>query len=339
MAADEKKQVDVPVADPDTQANMMRPGVLYLVGTPIGNLQDLSARVIATLAEADWIAAEDTRRTLKLLTYLGLKKHLVSYHQHNHRQRVVQLLEKLQLGGKVALVSDAGMPAISDPGAELVSACLTAGIAVTVVPGPTAAITALAASGLSTERFTFEGFLPTAGKARKLRLLELVTERRTMVIYEAPHRLQKTLLHLDQAGLGVRRLTIARELTKKFESYQLTTVTEAVEQAEQQETRGEFVLVLEGLDAFTQRLSMDKSAETLPGPDQHGITGLHQQAADTGEAAENKRQADLKRLNQLLDQGMSLRDAVRQLAKDSDLSRNDWYSLALTRDQEEKIKY
>ncbi|MDW7655551.1 MAG: 16S rRNA (cytidine(1402)-2'-O)-methyltransferase [Bacillota bacterium] len=281
----------------------MQPGVLYIVGTPIGNLGDLSPRAAAILAEADWIAAEDTRRTMKLLNHLSLKKRLISYHQHNQRQREASLLAILRNGQRLALVSDAGMPGISDPGAEIVAACLAEGIEVTVIPGPSAAFVALAASGLATDRFAFEGFIPSSGKARKESIREIVAEKRTVILYEAPHRLIKTLEELRQAGMSDRKLTIARELTKRFESYYRTTVAAVCAQPDQIEMRGEFALVLEGMDAYNRRCP---AAPVQLTEDQ-----------------------DAGQMKDLLTQGLSIKDAVRKLAISSGRSRNDLYALAL----------
>lgn len=281
----------------------MQPGILHIVGTPIGNLGDLSPRAAAILAEADWIAAEDTRRTMKLLHHLGLKKRLISYHQHNQRQREASLLDLLRNGGKLALVSDAGMPGISDPGAEIVAACLAEGIEVTVIPGPSAAFVALAASGLSTDRFAFEGFIPVSGKARKESIRQIASEKRTVILYEAPHRLLKTLDELRQAGLSERKVTIARELTKRFESFYRTTIAEVCARPEQIELRGEFVLVLEGQEDFEHRCP---AAPAQPQSDQ-----------------------DAARMKDLLDQGLSIKDAVRKIAQSGGRSRNELYALAL----------
>lgn len=304
---------------PENQGSALQNGILYLVGTPIGNLQDISERVVNTLAEADWIAAEDTRRTLQLLNHLGLKKHLISCHQHNQKQRIPLILEKLKQGGKVALVTDAGMPGISDPGTKLVAACVDAGIDVTAIPGPSAFLVALAASGLDTDRFVFEGFIHSSGKLRKQRIQELSSERRTVVLYEAPHRVIKTLKDLEAEGLSERRLTLARELTKKYESFWRTTVGEAVRQADQMVLRGEFVLVLEGLDSYSKR------------------------CADGNRLKQEKEVSDwseedaILQIQSLLEQGFSIKDAVLRLSGNDHLSRNEWYRLALRVDERRKM--
>jgi 16S rRNA (cytidine1402-2'-O)-methyltransferase len=279
-------------------------GRLYLVATPIGNLEDLSPRAAAVLAQADWVVAEDTRHTLRLLNHLGLRKHLESYHAHNRRQKEVLLLDKLRQGGQLALVTDAGMPGISDPGADLVAACVAQDIPVTVIPGPCAAVTALAGSGLETDRFVFEGFLPPFGKDRRQRLQQLSGEMRTSILYEAPHRLSKTLSDLAEIGLADRRLTVARELTKRFEEFRYGTVGGAIRDLAEQEIRGEFVLVLEGLSAYAGRCPETDSTE-------------------------QPEQPIIDRLQVLLESGLSVKSAVRQCADETGLTRNELYKLAL----------
>lgn len=221
-------------------------GTLYVVGTPIGNLGDLSPRALEVLDSVDFIAAEDTRVTLKLLNHFGLKKPMVSYYEHNRLQRGEIIVNRLLQGESCALVTDAGMPAISDPGEELVRQCREAGIPLFAVPGPSAVITALALSGLPTGRFTFEGFLSMNRKNRLEHLRELETEKRTMVFYEAPHKLPATLRDLLE-HLGNRKIALARELTKLHEEVLITTLAEAVSHYETQSPRGEFVLVIEGM--------------------------------------------------------------------------------------------
>lgn len=221
------------------------PGRLYVVGTPIGNLGDLSPRAAETLEKADFIAAEDTRVTLKLLNYLGLKKELLSYYEHNRNGRGNLIIERLKKGESCALVSDAGMPAISDPGEQLVCEAREAGIAVEAVPGPSALVTALAVSGMPAGRFCFEGFLSVNKISRREHLASLVNERRTMIFYEAPHKLNSTLRDMLKA-FGNRRLTVARELTKLHETVMNTTLKDAAEYFEINAPRGEFVLIIEG---------------------------------------------------------------------------------------------
>jgi 16S rRNA (cytidine1402-2'-O)-methyltransferase len=220
-------------------------GKLILVGTPIGNLSDFSPRAVEALSEADFIAAEDTRVTVKLLNHFGIKKPLVSYFEHNKVARGPVLCDRMEAGETCALVTDAGMPAISDPGELLVEQCAERGIPVFVVPGPSAVVSALAVSGLPTGRFTFEGFLSVNKKSRREHLAELRDERRTMVFYEAPHKLAATLADL-LAALGNRRISLVRELTKIHEEVIRTTLAEAAERYADGSARGEFVLVVEG---------------------------------------------------------------------------------------------
>ncbi|HHV42761.1 MAG TPA: 16S rRNA (cytidine(1402)-2'-O)-methyltransferase [Clostridiaceae bacterium] len=228
----------------------MENGKLYLVATPIGNPGDMGARGKAVLRVADLVLCEDTRLTGLLFSELGIKANLMSYYEHNAEARHPLILEKLADGATVALVTDAGMPLISDPGDRLVKLALEHGIEISVIPGPNAALTTLAASGLSTARFAFEGFLPAQGKKRRERIEKLRGEERTMVLYEAPHRLRQTLTDLCQAGLGARRLSIGRELTKRYEEYLYFTVEEANAYYASTVPRGEFTLVLEGKDEF-----------------------------------------------------------------------------------------
>ncbi len=220
-------------------------GTLYLVGTPIGNLQDLSPRAAAVLGQADLVAAEDTRVTLRLLNHLGLKKPLVSYHEHA-LQRGEGILARVLAGESCAVCTDAGMPCISDPGEPLVRRALELGIPVVPVPGPCAAVTALAVSGQSTARFVFEGFLPLPRKERRARLEALAAEERTVILYEAPHRLRATLAELAGALGPARGVTLCRELTKLHEETVKTTLGEACERYADAEPRGEYVLVLAG---------------------------------------------------------------------------------------------
>lgn len=220
-------------------------GKLYLCATPIGNLEDMTFRVIRTLKEVDLIAAEDTRNSIKLLNHFEIKTPMTSYHEYNKIEKGKKLVEKLQEGINIALITDAGTPGISDPGEELVKMCYEAGIEVTSLPGPAACITALTLSGLATRRFAFEAFLPSDKKERQAVLGELVNETRTMILYEAPHRLVKTLQELLE-NLGNRRITVCRELTKKHETAFLTTLEEAIAYYEENDPKGECVLVLEG---------------------------------------------------------------------------------------------
>lgn len=221
------------------------PGMLTLVGTPIGNLSDMTLRAVETLRRCDFIAAEDTRVTLTLLNHFGIKKPLVSYFEHNKRERGLQICSRLEAGESCALVTDAGMPAISDPGEDLVALCHERGIPVSAAPGPSAVVTALALSGMPTGRFTFEGFLSVNKRSRMEHLESLIHERRTMVFYEAPHKLPSTLQDMLKV-LGDRRIAIVRELTKIHEEVIRTTLAEAARRYQEESPRGEIVLIIEG---------------------------------------------------------------------------------------------
>ena len=218
---------------------------LYVVATPIGNLSDLSPRAVEVLKSVDFVAAEDTRNSGILLKYFGIKKPLVSYHEHNVSKRGGEIVEKLLQGQTCALVSDAGMPAVSDPGEVLVRQCHENGLRVSAIPGPCAVVTALAMSGISTKRLCFEGFLSTAYNSRMKHLNSLVDEKRTIVIYEAPHKLRGTLDDILLV-LGDRKISLVREISKKYEEVLLTTLSDAVAYYKENEPRGEFVLVIEG---------------------------------------------------------------------------------------------
>lgn len=272
-------------------------GMLYLVPTPIGNLGDISQRCRETLERADFIAAEDTRVTLKLLNHLGLKKSLVSYYEHNKAQRGDKILERILAGETCALVSDAGSPAISDPGEDLVRQCAQAGITVCAIPGPCAVITGLSISGLPTGRFCFEGFLSTAKKSRREHLEALKDEERTMVFYEAPHKLLPTLQ--DMAGVfgAERKISLCRELTKLHEEVVRTTLGDAIEKYTAQPPKGEFVLVVAGAEPAAEE------------------TATVQDAAARVEA--------------LMAQGLSRKDAIRQAAQELNLPKNLVYEAAL----------
>ena len=227
------------------EKNKTNDGMLYLVATPIGNMADISERAKKVLREVNFVAAEDTRNSGKLLACLDIKQDFISYHEHNKHARGEQIIARLLNGESCALITDAGMPAISDPGADLVALCAVHGVPVTVVPGCCAAVTALALSALSTNRFAFEGFLPVENKPRKERLQELAAERRTMILYEAPHRLQDTLKDLYTI-LGDRKISICRELTKINEEVVRTTLADAIAYYNEAKPRGEYVLILEG---------------------------------------------------------------------------------------------
>lgn len=245
----------------DTEKNKINGGTLYLVATPIGNLSDISERAIKVLSEVDFIAAEDTRNTLRLLGALGISASLVSYHEHNKREAGERILARLAAGESCALVTDAGTPAISDPGADLVALCADAGIPVTSIPGACAFVTALTLSGLDTRRFVFDGFLPVKSRERRQMLVEIAAETRTVILHEAPHKLRSTLADLAEALGSERRVSLCRELTKLNEEIMRITLGEAVELYAEREPRGEYVLVIEGGDGVT---SADEEADMTP---------------------------------------------------------------------------
>jgi len=237
-------------------------GKLYVVGTPIGNLEDMSVRAVKTLQEVDFIAAEDTRVTLKLLNHFEIKKPMVSYHEHNAREKGGEIITRLLSGQTCAIVTDAGMPCISDPGEDLVRLCAENGIDTVVIPGPSAAISALALSGLSTSKFVFEGFLNPQKNTRLERLEELKREKRTIIFYEAQHKLCDTLSAMYQV-LGDRKITLARELTKIYEEVIRTTLSQAVALFEEKAPKGEFVLVVEGMVEEEQSLTFEQALELI----------------------------------------------------------------------------
>ena len=273
-------------------------GTLYLVATPIGNLDDLSLRAIKVLAGVDFIAAEDTRNSAKLLTYLGISKPMVSYHEHNRRERGEQIVERLKAGESCALITDAGTPAISDPGEDLVALCAARQVPVTGVPGCCAGIDALTLSGLPTARFCFEGFLSVNKSERRDQLQRLSSEQRTMLLHEAPHKLKATLDDLLDTMGGERRISLCRELTKRNEEVMRTTLSEAVAYYAEHDPRGEYVLVLEGApeqaqDAFWTALSI---------PDH---------------------------VRHYMEQGLRKNDAIKAAAHDRSLSKNEVYQQVL----------
>lgn len=266
----------------------MEQGALYVVGTPIGNLGDFSPRALEVLGEVDFIAAEDTRVTLKLLTHFGIKKPLISYFEHNKLEHGPMIVARLQEGQSCALVSDAGMPAISDPGETLVAACAQAEIPVYVVPGPTAALSALAISGLPTGRFTFEGFLSVNKRSRREHLEQVEREERTMIFYEAPHKLRKTLSDFSKVFGPDRRIALCRELTKIHEEVWRTTLGEAAAHYREKEPRGEFVLVVEGRareGASEPEYTLEEAADLARSLAQGGLSpteAAKQAAKETG---------------------------------------------------------
>lgn len=269
---------------------------LYLVGTPIGNLEDFSPRAQRVLSEVDFIAAEDTRVTLRLLSHFGIKKPLVSYYAHNLRGRGEEIAARLEAGESCAVVTDAGMPCISDPGEELVSLCAEREIPIETVPGPSAAITALAVSGLPTGRFVFEGFLPQKRGERQRRLQEIAPERRTLIFYEAPHRLLETLQDMRET-LGERRIAVVKELTKVHESVLRLSLSEAAGYFAQRPPRGEYVLVLEGAA---------KEEQERPSPEEA--------------AAQVRRRAQ--------EQGLSLSQAAKEVAAETGYRKSELYARA-----------
>ena len=277
------------------------PGILYLCATPIGNLGDMSPRVIETLKEADLIAAEDTRNSIKLLNHFNIDTPMTSYHEFNKVDKAKTLIGKLKEGQNIALITDAGTPAISDPGEVLVKMCQEEGITVTSLPGPAALIVALTLSGLSTRRFCFEGFLPPEKKDRKRILSELSNESRTIILYEAPHHLKGTLNELYEA-LGDRKITLCRELTKKFESVMPTTLAGAVSYYDENEPRGEYVLVIEGKSFKEQDEELRQSFSDMSVEEHMKIYE---------------------------DKGMERKEAMKQVAKDRGVSKRDIYNALL----------
>lgn len=258
-------------------------GKLYLVGTPIGNLGDFSPRAADALREADFIAAEDTRVTLKLLNHFGIRKPMVSYFEHNKYASGAKIFERILAGEICALVTDAGMPAISDPGEELVRLCAEGGVEVLTVPGPSALISALALSALPTGRFCFEGFLSTANKSRREHLESLRSERRTMIFYEAPHKLMRTLEDMKNIFGPERRISLCRELTKLHEQTLRTDLAGAIEHFTQFPPKGEFVLVIEGAPEAGSGFSLDEAVELA---ERYRAEGLSRKAACKKAAAE-----------------------------------------------------
>lgn len=277
------------------------PGKLYLCATPIGNLEDMTYRVVRTLEEADLIAAEDTRNSIKLLNHFNIQTPMTSYHEYNKIEKGKKLVERMQAGETIALITDAGTPGISDPGEELVKMCYEAGIEVTSLPGAAACITALTLSGLSTRRFAFEAFLPIDKKEKQEVLSELINETRTIILYEAPHRLVKTLKELAEI-LGDRKITVCRELTKKHETAFRTTIYEAVSYYEVHEPKGECVLVIEG-----------KSRREL-----------REEAIAKWEEMTIEEHMDYYRK-----QGIEKKEAMKKVAKDRGIGKRDVYQMLL----------
>lgn len=276
-------------------------GTLYLCATPIGNLGDMTPRAVETLSEVDLIAAEDTRNSIKLLNHFDIKTSMTSYHEYNKVEKAQALVQKMKAGYNIALITDAGTPAISDPGEVLVKLCHSEGITVTSLPGAAACITALTLSGLSTRRFCFEGFLPPDKKERAEILEELAEETRTMILYEAPHHLIRTLRELYEA-LGERNITICRELTKKFETVMPTTIGDALAFYEEEDPRGEYVLVIEGKSFQQKRKEKQESFLNLDIAEHIG----HYEAM-----------------------GMERKEAMKAVAKDRGVSKREIYQYML----------
>lgn len=281
-------------------------GTLYLCATPIGNLEDITLRVLSTLKSVDLIAAEDTRNSIKLLNHFEIKTPMTSYHEFNKIEKGHQLIEKLLLGTNIALITDAGMPGISDPGEELVKMAYEAMVPVTVLPGACACVTALTLSGLPTRRFCFEAFLPTDKKERKQVLAELLEETRTIVLYEAPHRLLKTLTEL-LTELSDRRITVCRELTKKHETAFQTTLSEAISYYTETEPKGECVLIIEG-----------RNVEARKKEEQEAFAAL----------------TVTEHMNRYLSEGMAKKEAMKAVAADRGLSKREIYAMLLEKEQE-----
>ena len=283
-----------------SEKNQIQASTLYLVATPIGNLSDLSERAIKVLSEVDFIAAEDTRNTGHLLSYLHIQKPLVSYHEHNKRERGENICDRLQGGESCALVTDAGTPAISDPGEDLVALCAERGITVTSVPGCCAGITALTLSGLPTRRFTFEGFLSVNKAERKKHLDSLKNEPRTMIFHEAPHKLKTTLSDLRDTFGDTRRISLCRELTKLNEEVLRLTLAEAVAYYEENAPRGEYVLVVEGAREDSSTAATFWADMTVPDHVAHYVA-----------------------------QGMTKKDAIKAAAKDRGVPKNEVYQAVI----------
>ena len=280
------------------EKNKVEKGTLYLVATPIGNLADLSERAIKVLSEVDFIAAEDTRNSIRLLSYLGISKPMVSYFEHNKKERGEQIAERLVLGESCALITDAGTPAISDPGEDLVALCAERGIPVCSIPGACAAIVALTVSGLPTGRFCFEGFLSTGKTERQKHLASLANETRTVIFHEAPHKLRNTLSDLEKAFGGDRPLSLCRELTKKNEEILRLNIAQAIEYYKEHEPRGEYVLVLGG----AKELDGASDWESISIPEH---------------------------VQKYIDGGMSKMDAVKAVARDRGVAKNVIYKQVL----------
>ena len=279
-------------------------GKLYLCATPIGNLEDITLRVLNTLKEVDLIAAEDTRNSIKLLNHFDIHTPMTSYHEYNKYEKAASLVELMKEGKQVACITDAGTPGISDPGEELVRQCMKAGIPVTSLPGPCACVTALTISGLPTRRFCFEAFLPADKKERRQILEELKKETRTIIMYEAPHRLVKTLEELLEI-LGDRNISICRELTKRYETVYASVLSETIQHYRQEEPKGEFVLVLQGKSREAMIEESHNAWEQMP---------------------------LLQHMDLYLKQGMDKKEAMKAVAKDRGITKRDVYQKLLAQE-------
>ncbi|MBQ1263544.1 MAG: 16S rRNA (cytidine(1402)-2'-O)-methyltransferase [Oscillospiraceae bacterium] len=278
-------------------------GKLYVVGTPIGNLSDMTPRAVETLSKVDFIAAEDTRVTLKLLNHFEIKKPLVSYYEHNRAEKGEQIAQRIMSGENCAIVTDAGMPCISDPGEDLVALLRKEGLPIEVVPGPTAAMSAIAISGISCSRFCFEGFLSTSKKSRFEHLEELKDETRTMIFYEAPHKLRATLSDFKKYFGGERRISLCRELTKIHEEVLLLTLDSAISYYEENDPRGEYVLVLEGAEKKVEEYSLCDCLELML---------------------------------EMVRSGKSKNDAARLMAKQSGFRKNELYKILVDHEEDDR---
>ncbi len=282
----------------ENQKNKVLPSTLYLVATPIGNLADISERALKVLSEVDFIAAEDTRNSMRLLCAFGIKRELISYFEHNKVKSGERIIARLQSGESCALITDAGMPAISDPGEDIVRLCANAGIRVSIIPGCCAAVSALSLSGLATGKFCFEGFLPANKTERRKRLEELEDEERTVIYYEAPHKLRATLSDMEEIFSSDRRIALCRELTKLNEEVIRTTLGGAVKEYESNEPRGEYVLVVEG-----GKRRQENNPLSALSPEEH--VAYYEKS------------------------GMKRMDAIKAAAKDRGMSKSDLYKLLI----------
>lgn len=276
-------------------------GIIYLVATPIGNLQDITLRALDTLKNVDVIAAEDTRQTLKLLNHFEIKKPLISYHEHNKKESGEKIIREALDGKSFALVTDAGTPGISDPGEALVKLAIENGVKVYLIPGATAFVYGLVVSGLPTSRFVFEGFLPTDKKGRRERFEEIRDEEKTIIFYEAPHKLIRTLNDLYE-NFGDRRISLCRELTKKYEEIERCTLSEAVSIYKDKKPLGEYVLIMEGMDKKEAELKKQMEYESMP-IEEH--------------------------IKMYMDEGMDKKDAVKRVAKERDMTKSEVYKYSI----------